>query len=67
MAFPTCSPPTTGAGAGRSTGVGGLPTGRVDPRLDAIAGYERMFDLPPLDIDDVLLHEIGADDGRCRR
>jgi hypothetical protein len=38
---------------------------RADPRIDPGARYGRMFDLPPLDADEMLLHELGAIGGLC--
>ena len=38
---------------------------RVDPSLDGGSRYGRMFDLPPLEVDDEVLHRIGAAGGFC--
>ena len=38
---------------------------RVDAPIDAGARYGRMFDLPALDADETLLHELGALGGLC--
>jgi hypothetical protein len=43
MARPVSSPPA-GTDADRSAGVDPLATGRVDVRIDAVAGYGRTFD-----------------------
>ncbi|HET7093334.1 MAG TPA: peroxidase family protein [Thermomicrobiales bacterium] len=38
---------------------------RAESFLSAGSRYRRMFDLPPLDVDDALLHRIGAVGGFC--
>jgi Animal haem peroxidase len=38
---------------------------RVDAPIEGAGRYGRMFDLPPLEADDALLHRIGAADGFC--
>jgi hypothetical protein len=57
--------PSAGAEADRNAGVDPLATGRVDARIDGDTGYGHMFDLPPMDVDDALLNQVGALGGLC--
>src|SRR5215472_64619 len=38
---------------------------RIDAPIDAAGRYGRMFELPPLEVDDALLHKIGGAGGFC--
>jgi Animal haem peroxidase len=42
-----------------------LATERVDAPIGEGGRYGRMFDLPALDVDDTLLHRLGAEGGFC--
>ena len=40
---------------------------RIDAPIDSFSRYGRMFDLPALEVDEALLHRIGAAGGFCDR